>query len=210
MKLKSGLLFFGASKLAGLLKVSLLLGSHMAFLSARNMVTPLAGVFGKRGTATTLFAFSLVWRLLLGATVLAHCLPGYAAALYWAGPKKLIRLVLPALCMVLFIVHPVGGPAFAYAFYWLIPIGLYFVAERSFFLQALSSTFVAHAVGSVIWIYTVPMTSAMWLALIPVVIFERMIFASGIWAVYHSVNYIRQLALEGRVPFLQWALRSES
>jgi len=80
----------------------------------------------------------------------------YVASLYWSTRHYSIRLLLPIVCMGLFIIHPVGAQAFAYSLYWLIPVVLFFVPQRFLFLQALGSTFIAHAVGSVIWLYTVP------------------------------------------------------
>ena len=49
----------------------------------------------------------------------------------------------------------------------------------------LGSTFTAHAVGSVIWLYAglVPNPET-WLALIPVVVLERILFASGMFVGY--------------------------
>lgn len=87
-----------------------------------------------------------------------------------------------------FIVHPVGGAAWAYSLYWLIPVALYMIRKESLFLTALGSTFTAHAVGSVIWIYANPMTPQTWLALIPVVFIERLVFASGMVVAYHAIK----------------------
>ena len=80
-----------------------------------------------------------------------------------------MQILVPVLCMALFGLHPVGSQAFAYTLYWLIPVTLYIMSSlvnvlprfqqfTPIFLQALSSTFIAHAVGSVIWLYTVGMT----------------------------------------------------
>ena len=54
--------------------------------------------------------------------------------------------------------------------------------------KSLGATFTAHAVGGAMWNYIVPMTPAMWIALIPIVIFERIIFASGIAASFTALN----------------------
>ena len=59
--------------------------------------------------------------------------------------------------MILFIAHPVGAAAAPYAFYWFIPIFIAMMRNRTLWHDALASTFTAHAVGSVIWLYTVPM-----------------------------------------------------
>ncbi len=116
---------------------------------------------------------------------LAFYIPGFFAAAYWASSSSmLIRVLVPILCMIAFIAHPVGGAAWLYAMYFLIPVLLYFRSKNNIFSTALGSTFVAHAVGSVIWVYTVPMTVFAWLALIPVVIIERLLFAIGMTIFY--------------------------
>ncbi|MDO8553843.1 MAG: hypothetical protein Q7S22_03485 [Candidatus Micrarchaeota archaeon] len=53
------------------------------------------------------------------------------------------------------------------------------------FLLSLGATFVTHAVGGAIWAWSIPMTAAAWTALIPVVIYERLVFALGI-----SISYV--------------------
>jgi hypothetical protein len=93
---------------------------------------------------------------------------------------------LPLLCMALFVSHPVGAAAAPYAFYWFIPMIIAMMRTENIWLHSLASTFTAHAVGSVIWLYTMPMTPAAWLALIPLVACERILYASGI-VVGHSV-----------------------
>jgi hypothetical protein len=92
--------------------------------------------------------------------------------------------------MILFVMHPVGGQAFVYSLYWLIPVALYFIPHRSLFLTGLGSTFIAHAVGSVIWCYTVPMTAGMWMALMPVVFCERLLFALGMVVMHFVLSSI--------------------
>ncbi len=182
--------FVGLVLLAKFFTLSFLVGSQTARLSGLSIIVPLAGAFG--GIIGGSFIFLL--RLIVGLfsnnfssfQFLAFCVPGLCASFYWASSHAVIRLVLPAVCMMLFIIHPVGAQAFPYALYWLIPIVLYFVRSKNLFLRSLGSTFVAHAVGSVIWLYTVPMTADLWLYLIPIVLVERLLFASGM-VVMHQV-----------------------
>lgn len=175
-------------KLISFLKISFIIGSQLAHFSAVSIATPLVGLLSGITGCWVLLAIRMVIGLLYNPVgslhVLAFYVPGFCASLYLVSEHISIRLIVPIVCMVLFIAHPVGFGAFAYALYWLIPILLYFVRKKSFFLQALGSTFVAHAVGSVIWLYTVPMSSLLWLGLIPIVIVERLLFASGIAVTY--------------------------
>jgi len=163
-----------ATKIASLLKINFIVGSQLACFSAVSIVTPLVGLISGLTGCGLFFAmrifFSFIYNPLGSLHLLAFCLPGLCASLYLASEHILIRLILPIVCMILFISHPVGGAAFAYALYWLIPIALYFVRNKSLFLQALGSTFTAHAVGSVIWLYTVPMSAVLWLGLIPIIL----------------------------------------
>ena len=62
--------------------------------------------------------------------------------------------------------------------------------------RSLGATFTAHAVGGVLWIYTIPMTPEIYIALLPIVIVERTLFATGIAASYVAVNAILDKALE--------------
>lgn len=184
---------FGAIfKVSTLVKMSFLLGSQMIWFSGVNCVLPLSGAFGGVFGASLLFLTRQLIHLIFYKTVslsfLAFCIPGFFASLYWSTNHFVIRLLLPIACMGLFVLHPVGGQAFYYSFYWLIPVVLYFIPRKSLFLTALGSTFIAHAVGSVIWCYTVPMTATMWTALIPIVLAERVLFALGMVMAHYAIS----------------------
>jgi len=125
--------------------------------------------------------------------------PMLFAALYFAkyskgaaGSRALGRLAPAAVslvCMALFIAHPVGGQVWYYSLYWLVPAIALLLPER-LFLRSLGSTFTAHAIGSTIFLYLVPSTPALWIALIPVVAFERTMFALGITGSYFALNTV--------------------
>ena len=189
--------FAGIAKFSGLMKISFLVGSQMIWFSASNAVLPLAGAFGGVAGSGLVFLLRQLIHFMFSKTIslsfLAFCVPGLCASLYWATQHYTIRLLLPIVCMGLFVIHPVGAQACIYSFYWLIPVVLFFVPQRSLFLQALGSTFIAHAVGSVIWLYTVPMTATMWMALMPLVLFERTAFAIGMVIAHHGISLIFEL-----------------
>lgn len=186
--------YAGMLKLAGLMKVSFVVGSQMIWFSATNTIVPLSGAFGGIIGCGLVFLFRQLMHLIffktLSLSFLAFCIPGLCASLYWATHHAIIRLFLPIVCMGLFVAHPVGAQAFIYSLYWLIPVALYFITPKSLFLQALGSTFIAHAVGSVIWLYTVPMTASMWMGLMPIVIYERILFALGMVIAYHILAFV--------------------
>jgi hypothetical protein len=155
---------------------------------------PIAGGFlgAGAGVLSVLLAqvVSFIW---LGKAVdlvnMLRLAPMLFAAFYFAkySKGKLVQAAVPLACMALFIAHPVGQQAWVYSLYWLIPAIVLFLPER-LFLRSLGSTFTAHSIGSIVWLYAFPSTAAFWLALIPVVAFERFLFASGISASYVAFN----------------------
>jgi len=178
----SSLLYTGLLSLSSFTKFSFVVGSWHMFFSALNCVGPLAGSF--LGVAGSLMVYGLrtIMRLatvgLTGAQ-LFNGVPTLCASLYLGSSHWGVRCALPLVCMALFWLHPMGLAAGVYALYWLIPVIVFYSKSNNFFFNALGSTFVAHAVGSVIWLYTVPMAPAAWLALMPVVAVERLLFATG-------------------------------
>jgi hypothetical protein len=95
--------------------------------------------------------------------------------------------------MAAFIIHPVGSSAPLYTLYWLIPAVISLSGCSSVFLRSLASTFVAHAIGSIIWLHTHTITADMWNGLIGVVWAERMLFALSMTAVYYGITSIHNV-----------------
>ncbi len=193
-------------KLSSFLTASFIAGPYMAFFSGINVTGPLVGAFGGVLGTSTVFGILFLIRFLLQGIgslhVLAYIVPGMCASLYWASESKIIRLVLPLVCMIAFWVHPVGAQAWPYACLWFIPLVLY-KAPRTRLYTALASTFVAHAVGSVIWLYTVPMSPALWIGLIPLVILERCTFAAGMVVVHALIEKVAQIKIHGGAKALK-------
>ena len=107
----------------------------------------------------------------------------YYFATFRKNKNKLFNVMVPLLAIALFIIHPVGREAWIFSLYWLIPVLAVIIPKKwpgSLFFRSYGSTFAAHAVGGVIWLYTVPMPAEAWLALIPIVAFERFLFGLGI------------------------------
>ncbi len=117
--------------------------------------------------------------------------PMLFAAFYFAkySKGKLIQAAVPLVCIGLFIIHPIGGQAWFYSLYWLIPAVALMLPEH-LFLRSLGTTFTAHSIGSITWLYLVPSTPALWLALIPIVAFERLMFAAGISVSFVAFNTV--------------------
>jgi len=157
---------------------------------------PIAGGFlgAGAGVLAVLLAqvVSFIW---LGKPVdiinIVRLAPMLFAAFYFAkySKGKLVQALVPLACMALFIAHPIGAQVWFYSLYWLIPAAVLLLPEN-LFARSLGSTFTAHSIGSIIWLYAFPSTAAFWVALIPVVAFERLLFASGISVSYVAFNTV--------------------
>lgn len=161
-----------------------------------NMMFPAAGALLGFWTCMPMILLYVIIKKAFGFGMLTAGLPTLCAMANWSLLNKknmfikvILQLILPALCMALFMMHPVAGQAWPYALYWVIPMALFFVSSSTFFV-ALSSTFIAHAVGSIMWLYAMPMTSEQWLALIPLVAVERLVFAGGAALFYAVARWV--------------------
>lgn len=111
-------------------------------------------------------------------------LPTVCASLYWSTRSGWLRVAMPASCIFLFLVHPVGYSAAAYTIFWFIPMIVACCAYSSL-LICFGTVFTAHAVGSVMHLYLINSLSAQaWLALMPLVVLERCVLALSMWVAY--------------------------
>ncbi len=182
------------SALMGLFKLSTVQGLWGMQFSWAQVVLPLLGaLFGVVGSYFLLAGCTALCALglMLGfSTQLFFGIPTFCASLYWATNKGWIRMGIPALCMLLFVMHPVGFYAAPYTLYWLLPMGIACWYNNNF-LTALASTFTAHAVGSVMHLYMInTLTASAWLQLMPIVAVERLCLALGMWLVYVGLNWL--------------------
>lgn len=111
--------------------------------------------------------------------------------------KKWAGIAIPVAGMALFWANPVGAEAWGYALLWLIPVAASLLANN-LFMRSLASTFQAHVVGSLAFLYFVGMPAAAWWALIPLVLVERGLFAAGMSVTYVSLNSIISF-VQGRI-----------
>lgn len=115
-------------------------------------------------------------------------LPAVLAAVYFGLKSKKTAIIFP-ICIILFLINPIGRQAWAYSLIWLIPFLAGFGKKR-LILNSLGATFTAHAVGSVIFLYSFGLTPAVWISLIPIVFIERGIFTIGIWGSCIAFNFV--------------------
>ncbi len=169
-------------------------------LFALNTLLPVAGAFFTMRSITGGFVAWFIVKAALGHLPITWGIPTLVAMLAWQAssspsklPNFLLNLLLPATCMAIFILHPVAGKATPYALYWLIPITIFFTRTTPLLL-ALQSTFVAHAVGSIIWLFVIPTTPEQWLALIPLVAVERCTMAGIAALMFYGSHALLQVA----------------
>lgn len=184
--------------LSKVIKFSFIAGSKLACFSLSQAISPLAGKIGGNKTLASLIALktiilSLTYKisLLLSST---YFIPTAFGSLYITSQNRLLKAFIPTLCIFLFVIHPIGSQSWVYSLYWLLPISLAFMPERSFFLKALGATFTQHAVGSVIWLYTRAIPAPVWNGLISVVWAERLLFALAMTATYYAYIYVSDFA----------------
>jgi len=190
------LLFSAAALFASGINFSQALGAPNQTFTLFQFMGPIAGGFlgAGAGVLSVLLAQAISF-VLMGKEIelinVLRLLPMLFAALYFAkySKGKLTQAIVPLACMALFIAHPIGQQAWVYSLYWLIPV-IVLVLPENLFLRSLGSTFTAHAIGGIIWLYFIPTNPAFWMALIPIVAFERTLFALGITGSYYAFNTV--------------------
>ena len=174
-------------------------GSNVSF-TLFDFFAPIAGgflgpVFGIGSVFTVEVINMWVKQTPLTTGSIIRLFPTLFAVLYFAlASRKKFQgkwlLAIPILCILAFIIHPIGRQVFYYALmFWSIPIIAYFKRDN-LFIKSLGATFTAHAVGGTAWIWAFNLPAAVWRNLIPVVIAERLLFATGIAVSYIVVRFI--------------------
>jgi hypothetical protein len=170
---------FCLATLVAFLPFNYIVGSKIALFSYSSMAMPELG-----------FQYSLVYLILYFFTkslftfaspflFLLHRLPLFFATIALKKSAAAIFVGVPLGAMLLFCAHPVGSQVFYYSWYWFIPMIIYFFVQDSLISRALAASFIAHAVGSVVWLYTGHIPAEIWTALMPLVIVERLLIAFG-------------------------------
>ncbi len=176
--------------------------SLFRFAGSFGLSAALAPVIGFFSSATSCLSFYAL-RTGISLATSSHCvsftyyLPTLAGSLALSSQSRLIEALIPALCIATFILHPIGASSWLYSLYWLIPIGISILPKKSIFLRSLSSTFITHAVGSVLYLYTHPTTSLYWHILLPQVWLERLAYALILTTCYYGILLITQFNPEG-------------
>ena len=194
-KLAFVLLFVALVFLATQVKLSTMWGASGQYFTLYEFLGPLPAAFlGPVFGAAVIIIAKSANMLISGSTWtlfdMARVFTMVFAAWYFASYKKnLALLAVPLICMALFILNPIGGQAWYYSLYWLIPVVAFF-APDNLLLRSLGASFMAHAVGSVAFLYSIQTVPQLWIALIPVVAIERFVFAVGVAAAFVLFNTV--------------------
>ncbi|MDO8573717.1 MAG: hypothetical protein Q7R77_03130 [Candidatus Daviesbacteria bacterium] len=213
--LQKKLFFLGLFSVVGFMALQIpfnkVMGSNVSF-TLFDFFAPMAGGFlGPVFGIASVFAVEVI-NLFIKNTPLTtgsviRLFPTLFAVLYFAlasknGSTSLTTkglLIIPVLAIIAFIAHPIGRQVPQYALmFWFIPIIAYFKRDNLFF-RSLGSTFTAHAVGGALWIWTFNLPAAVWRSLPPIVVAERLLFATGIAASYVIVNYALSFLIKKRL-----------
>ena len=142
----------------------------------------------------TVFVLALYGDLAIGVTYL----PTLAGSLALATQSRTFKVAIPALCIGLFVIHPIGHQSVLYTTYWLVPMIIGLMMKPGIFLRSLASTMTTHAVGSVIFLYSHSTTSIFWHALIARVWYERLVYALLLTLSYFLISTIIRLIVTMR------------
>jgi len=193
----SSILFLFLSKI----KFSPILGTKMKFSLSVFLGPTLAKIFGLR-YGTGIIILTHLMGLIAGAykikavkdlfTFFPIIFAGFYFSRIFRGEKKLI--FLPLLCILLFILNPIGRTVWFYSGFWLIPFIIAFFKEKldkifrfplfKTYGYSLGAAFVDHAIGSVIYLYLLKIPAHFWIEAIPMTIIERLMIAAGIELCY--------------------------
>ncbi len=185
--------------LVSFLKLSCIEGTKFAFFSLSSCIAPISGFFlGTMGNSLIFSMRTLITLSLKGLGIASLCahMPTLGGTLYLTTQWRVIRMGIPLLCILLFIAHPVGRVIWFYPVYWLPPVLMGYTVPRSIFLRSLASTLTAHAIGSVIWLYSHSTDAFFWHTLFSIVWIERLIIALCMTGAYYSLVWAHKLFKE--------------
>ncbi len=188
------LVFIALGIIALQIPVNVLAGAKVKF-TLFDLFAPISGAFLGTGigavAVVAMYVINLAWHGFAGVnqsnplTLVAtlRLLPLIAGVWYFSG-KNRYSLLIPALAIISFNLHPQGMKAWYYSLFWLIPFAVWPLRNKYLVARSLGSTFTAHAAGGALWIWAFNLPAPVWISLIPTVILERSIFALGISASY--------------------------
>src|SRR3989338_8826068 len=191
------LLIFSILVFAGdRINFSKLVGADNQFFTLFQFFGPIAGAFlgpvvGVLSVLIAEVASKVYTNSSFDLVTVLRLLPMLFAAWYFGTRRDKLSFLVPVAAIILFVAHPVGRQVWFFSLFWTIHIIIKLLPKKygeKAFLKSLGATFTAHAVGGAMWNYIVPMTPEACVALIPIVIYERLLFAAGIAISFVALN----------------------
>lgn len=188
-------LFGIAALMAMQFNFSAALGAPNQYFTFFQFFGPIAGgflgpLFGMAGILLAQIANAVLFPKEMVLIDYLRFAPMLFAAFYFGAKAKgnWVKIAVPLAAMALFWAHPAGAQAWYYALYWTVPIIALLAFKNSLFAKSLGATFTAHSIGAIIWLYSLPTTPGFWTSLVPIVAYERLLFAAGIAVSYVAFN----------------------
>lgn len=189
-KKNSSIISFCFATILSFLPFNFIVGSYHSWFSFSSMAMP-ALAYHYSLLYVILYIFTkTVFTSSISYLFLVHRLPLFFGSSALQFRSFRLFVIVPFLSMMLFCMHAVGSQVFYYSLYWFIPILIYFFVKDTLYSRALASSFIMHAIGSVVWLYCGNINALTWTALIPLVLIERIIIASGMVGCIAIFQYI--------------------
>jgi hypothetical protein len=186
---------------SSLIPISYIVGSGASFFS---LITIVAALVGKYSSLWSFILFFVTCKKISFCNFFYFAInrtPLFFVGWSYKASNIINSVTIPLVCIILFIVHPIGSLAWSYSMYWLIPIVIFFSKSKNIFMKALGAVFTAHAVGSVIWIYTHEMDASIWISLIPIVALERIMMAVFITSAEFCISKIQNVFMKRSLQY---------
>lgn len=207
------LLFIAMVFVGNRINFSVLVGAENQYFTFFQFFGPIAGsflgpIFGIIAVLGAELADFLAVGKAFSIINIIRLTPMLFAAYYFGTKKKITSVIVPLIAIAAFVLHPIGRQVWFFSLYWTIPIIVKLLPKKysnNVLLKSLGATFTAHSVGGAAWIWTVPMAAGQWIALIPVVAYERLLFAAGIAGSYVLVNTV----LDKVIDKFKWSIPTD-
>lgn len=190
-----------------------LAGSNVSF-TLFDFFAPIAGaflgpVFGIVSVFSVMVTNNIIKEVPWTQGTIIRLFPTLFAVYYFATISKKNQkpwiLVVPVVAILIFLTRPHGRLVPHYTLFWLIPLIAYRF-RNNLWIKSLGATFTAHAVGGAAWIWAFNLPASVWNGLIPVVISERLLFATGIAVSFIVVKYaLNFLISKGVLPKINFS-----
>ena len=223
-KIMFSLLFACALIILSKTKLTPIFGTDSKLSAAAIFGPVISSVIGVvPGSATIIFAqlvgYLIGFYSIKSVVSLLTFAPILFGGIYFARHLKggVRLMVLPAACIVAFLLHPIGRSVWFYSLFWTIPILVTYFKPSidhklrkvtkhyeiiSVLLAGLAATFIDHSVGSIIYLYFYNIEAKFWIMAIPFTVVERLFLGFGIGATYLGIRAALKVMRKSSIAIL--------